>query len=284
MDDHAIVEDASNLPALAVRINEEHRQAEAHARSAVEHAVEAGHLLITAKLEQSHGTWLAWLTANITFSPRRAQEYMQLARHWDELSSKSADSAHLTVDAALKALAEPSAPTPGTNREDWHDPGFSLVPDFVGTASADVKRAVVAHLVEDLDVQDHRFTRKAVKKAVRVGEARLKQRQKIHVARMRRGIPPGPHESFMAAADLVEAMVRCTAAMNRYSDAIDAAMRNDPNLDWVVHNRVAIEQLAAAYERAGDTIEHLGRFLESGRTDIDRFLGEVLRGEGPALD
>ncbi len=287
MDDHAIVEDASNLATLAVRINEQHRQAETHARSAIEHAVNAGHLLTAARLKQGHGSWLAWLADNITFSARRAQEYMRLARHWDALAAKNAEAAHLTIDSALKALAEPSVPTPGTDREDWHDPDFSLVPDFVGSASPDVKRAVVAHLIEDPDVQDHRFTRKAVKKAVRVGDVRLKQQQKVNLARMRleRSSNPNfdPTGGLMAAAQLVQAVSRCAAAMTRYSDAIDASLARRPNPDWLARYQAAMEELAAAHARVGETLEHLGRFLESGQTDLDRFLGDVL-GQGPTPD
>jgi hypothetical protein len=46
-----VTRQSPDLKSLAARINEEHAAAEGHARSAVEHAVIAGRLLIEAKAQ-----------------------------------------------------------------------------------------------------------------------------------------------------------------------------------------------------------------------------------------
>lgn len=72
-------------------------------RSAVEHAIRAGDLLIEAKAQVRHGEWLPWLAENFPASERLAQSYMRLAANPQR-------SAHFdSVDAALKELAEPRA-------------------------------------------------------------------------------------------------------------------------------------------------------------------------------
>lgn len=95
----------SALPDLAQRINEHHRAAEADARSALQHALEAGRLLVEAKKSQcQHGQWVAWLADHFDGSERTAQAYMRVSRHWPELEAKAQTSALLTVDAALASL------------------------------------------------------------------------------------------------------------------------------------------------------------------------------------
>lgn len=103
----------SELPALALAINEEHALAEQYASMAIHRANRAGELLNIAKAQVPHGRWIPWLTENCPkVSTRRAQEYMRLAREWPALQAKCADSAHLTIDGALKLLAatEPDKP------------------------------------------------------------------------------------------------------------------------------------------------------------------------------
>lgn len=98
----------ADLPALALAINEEHALAERHAELAIHRAKRAGDMLVAAKQQIQHGQWLPWLATNCpTIKERTARAYMRLARNWEALESKSADSAVLTIDAALKLLAEP---------------------------------------------------------------------------------------------------------------------------------------------------------------------------------
>jgi hypothetical protein len=62
-----------SLPSLAAQINATHDKAHAAVRSALEHAAECGRLLLEAKASVSHGGWLPWIEANLSFGPRQAQ-------------------------------------------------------------------------------------------------------------------------------------------------------------------------------------------------------------------
>lgn len=101
----------NNLPELAASIRQEHHLAEQHAMQAVNHAMEAGRLLIEAKALCSHGKWLSWLADNFEGSARTAQAYMRLFEHRDLLANTQRVS-HLSVRDALKMLAEPQAVAP----------------------------------------------------------------------------------------------------------------------------------------------------------------------------
>lgn len=94
------------LPELAARINQAHAAAELAARSAVEHAITAGELLIEAKARCGHGGWSNWLTANFKGSSRTARAYMRVAAHRSELANRQT-SANLSLDQALKLLSAP---------------------------------------------------------------------------------------------------------------------------------------------------------------------------------
>ena len=102
---------APSLDALAAAINDDHEAVEHMARSTLDRARAAGDKLLQAKSQVAHGQWLPWLAANCPrLATRTAQAYMKLAREWDRLVLKSADSAHLTLDGALKLLAAPAEP------------------------------------------------------------------------------------------------------------------------------------------------------------------------------
>lgn len=60
----------------AAEIERHHRLAGEHANAAIEHAVEAGRLLLQVKTQLMHGEWLPWLQANVEVSPRQAQRYI----------------------------------------------------------------------------------------------------------------------------------------------------------------------------------------------------------------
>jgi Protein of unknown function (DUF3102) len=100
-----------SLGDLARRIDDEHRAATGAARTAIEHAIACGKLLLEAKAGVSHGGWLDWLRTNTALSVRQSQDYMRLAQNADALPAANARStAHLTIDGALKLLAEPKPP------------------------------------------------------------------------------------------------------------------------------------------------------------------------------
>jgi hypothetical protein len=91
-----------SLTSLASAINSEHDAALRAAMTAVEHARRAGALLIDAKDQLPHGSWLAWLAEYCpTISVRTAQGYMRLAR------ADAQHVAHLTVRDALALLSVP---------------------------------------------------------------------------------------------------------------------------------------------------------------------------------
>ena len=80
-----------NMADLAAKINAEHAQAETAWRAGLEHARNAGELLLQAKGQCRHGEWLPWLKENVRFSERTAQAYMQVVKRWDELEAKRKD-------------------------------------------------------------------------------------------------------------------------------------------------------------------------------------------------
>lgn len=95
-------------PHLVARINLEHRMCEAAYYDALAHALQAGRLLADAKGRCEHGAWVPWLEENFDGSDRTARAYMQLAENYSETDSNWQSSADLSINRALKAIAQPS--------------------------------------------------------------------------------------------------------------------------------------------------------------------------------
>jgi hypothetical protein len=76
---------AADLPDLAARANEEHRQCEQACKEGLQHALEAGRLLLEAKSKVEHGEWAKWLEEHCEFDERLAQKYMQVAKELPKL-------------------------------------------------------------------------------------------------------------------------------------------------------------------------------------------------------
>lgn len=93
-----------SLAALATEINDKHEAVERLANKSLERAKEAGDLLLQAKAQCKHGTWLKWLKANVKVSQQMVSLYMQLAENWDE--SKLLTISNLSIREALKILSE----------------------------------------------------------------------------------------------------------------------------------------------------------------------------------
>ena len=109
---------APSLDDLAQRIKTEHQEIMGAKRNIVERAMKAGDLLIQAKAKAGHGNWLNWLKANcVGISERTANVYMKLAegRAKIEEKLKSAATADLTINEALRSLAEEAPNTTDTN-------------------------------------------------------------------------------------------------------------------------------------------------------------------------
>jgi hypothetical protein len=119
--------DAPNLHHLAAKRKGDHRArgtnlatsnslADLRERLKIEHAavvgalktsraMACGDILIEAKAQLKHGQWLPWLKS-CAVSERSAQAYMRIARNRENIEANPQTTADLTIDAALRSLAE----------------------------------------------------------------------------------------------------------------------------------------------------------------------------------
>jgi hypothetical protein len=98
------VEQSNSLAVLAGRIKAEHEAVHAALKDSVQHAIDAGDLLIEAKQQLGkHGQWLKWLSEHCGVTERTAQRYMRLARHKAKYDTVS----DLTLNGALALLTAP---------------------------------------------------------------------------------------------------------------------------------------------------------------------------------
>jgi hypothetical protein len=67
-------------PATSNEINRLHQLASKTAAEAVEHAKQAGELLMKVKAQLRYGQFIQWIDENLTVSPRQAQRYMAVAQ------------------------------------------------------------------------------------------------------------------------------------------------------------------------------------------------------------
>ena len=95
-------------PFQVQKANALHNEITESVKSSIQKAIQIGELLSKAKAEQPHGTWLEFVKANYTFSPRMAQNYLRLYRNKDELNAKPVS--HLKD--AINLLAEPKDDEP----------------------------------------------------------------------------------------------------------------------------------------------------------------------------
>ncbi len=94
------------LDALAERIRTAHLAYYSAMRKGLEHAIEAGQLLIEAKDGLPHGEWLPWLkTSCPDISARSAQRYMRYAKNQKWLGLISDNLADLTLWEAEQILS-----------------------------------------------------------------------------------------------------------------------------------------------------------------------------------
>ena len=100
----------SEITIYAADIAKLHQQAQQHAESAVQCAMQAGQLLIKAKADTRHGEWLPFVES-AGMSARTAQRYMRLADNADILKIVTHD-AFESISQALEYLAEPKQKLP----------------------------------------------------------------------------------------------------------------------------------------------------------------------------
>jgi hypothetical protein len=93
------------LPAkeLAEQIDQEHEAACRDAKSAIDHAIACGKLLLRVRSGMKHGEWLTWVEANTKVSARQCQRYVKAAKN-DNMS-------RLLIDG-MKLLAPPQPAVP----------------------------------------------------------------------------------------------------------------------------------------------------------------------------
>ena len=116
------------LSALGARIEALHQAACGEARTAMEHALECGRLLLRAKVLTGHGTWLPWLQAHCTIGSRQAQRYMRLASHPEALAKCDSET-YLPLSRALAQIAVPRAKDP-PEQDLWEWAGAQLSAPF----------------------------------------------------------------------------------------------------------------------------------------------------------
>lgn len=102
----------TSLSRLAWRINDQHEQVEAYARNMLFFAKAAGEALIEAKKRIPHGQFKQWVEDNTKVSIRQAQNYMKVAREWDERKNAVGRAfADLSIDAFLGYEKKPKTIT-----------------------------------------------------------------------------------------------------------------------------------------------------------------------------
>jgi len=90
---------------LSKQINKEHELVLTHAVKALEHARNAGELLIQAKDTCKHGEWGKWLESNFNGSSRQAQRYMRVHQRWPEIEAKATRVSDFSLRQGLKMLS-----------------------------------------------------------------------------------------------------------------------------------------------------------------------------------
>ncbi len=99
----------ADLDDLARRINQEHGEVVRSENAAVEAANHAGGLLRTAKEQLPHGSWRAWVAANLHFDLRTAERYMAISRNWPQV-----ERALQTTERSFITIQDAARMRPGT--------------------------------------------------------------------------------------------------------------------------------------------------------------------------
>lgn len=118
---------AADLAACATEINRHHAAATRRADEAIQHAKEAGRLLLEIKASLPHGAFIPWVRENVRVSVRQAQRYVAAAlgkptpfralSARSDMVSHSPETTSVEVPEHLKQFFNPDwRPTPGH----WH--------------------------------------------------------------------------------------------------------------------------------------------------------------------
>lgn len=136
---------SNRLAVLGGEIMAAHEASEAAKLASVKRAKDAGIKLIEAKKLIKHGKWLPWLKT-IELSPSSAALYMRIARLPPD---KFASLAHLSLEAAMEAIAEPRTDPDEDETDDhpleWTDSQLER------RAQAEAGESVIANLHKGVD-------------------------------------------------------------------------------------------------------------------------------------
>ncbi len=139
------------------------------------------------------------------------------------------------------------------------------------------KRALVEQLAEDPDVRDDWQTRARVQRAIHDGD----QRQEQRIVEVYERDPVAQKiEGWRASIRLTQIISQLTSDIGRGNTSIEDALRRDPSDIMSDINMLPqfLPDLEARYAQLGENISRLRSFLDTGSTDIDRFLDSVLKG------
>ena len=169
------------LSELATRINAEHEQVVAALKGGVEHARNAGLLLMQAKQQLHHGAWIPWIKTNLSIVPRTAQRYIRVAERWAEIEANATPVSHLSYKEALSLIAEkgPDGDEPAVLDAANATPVTHLDPavgrgGFTGTARHRPQRAR-----RDADLGRHGAPATQVGRTARRGHAHAQHRPRL---------------------------------------------------------------------------------------------------------
>lgn len=92
---------------LAASIRHEHEQVHHAIAAGLQHAREAGRLLVEARDQIAHGGWIRFVEQDCGLSRSTAAGYVRVHERWRELEPYVQRAAHLPLRRALALLAEP---------------------------------------------------------------------------------------------------------------------------------------------------------------------------------
>ena len=120
-------------------------------QNALQNARLLGQALWAIKLSIPEGHWTIWLENNSPYSPRRSQEFMQLARNWCIVEkavrvNPKYDFGSLSVERAIKIMRSAHNPVPRPMRKDDKNAERSLVSRAIaGAESGEIEEEPLAN-------------------------------------------------------------------------------------------------------------------------------------------
>jgi len=127
--------------------------------SGLQHALEAGRLLLEAKNQVDHGRWLPWLEANFDGSQRTARAYMLVAQRWPHLKEQNGNAvANLSYRQAVRLLTvRQDTPKDKAPLSDESPFSFDEMLNFAESWAEDLLRRRDAHWEHFLRVHKRRL-------------------------------------------------------------------------------------------------------------------------------